>query len=189
MDSISYYTVYIANIFTNHGKYNISCISQIRVLTKKDDLYNNMVKTLIGMYTPFAQYSFRILSGALLLTSLVLVNSYSSIVVSSLTVSVMEQAINSFEDLAASKSVFLLLRKDIAIGRKILVNDISFWNTCSLINLLFAAQEAESGVYKILGDEIRQHSDRVFLNHADLFQKLENGPYAYPYVSQLPMDN
>ena len=74
-----------------------------------------------GDYLPYYQYSFRILVGFWLLAALVLVNSYSSIVVSSLTVPKMKPAINSFEDLAASKEVSLVLRKDIVISQQILV--------------------------------------------------------------------
>lgn len=76
---------------------------------------------LTGMYIPYAQHSFRLLVGGLLLAALVLVNSYSSIVVSSLTVPVMTPVINSFEDLASNKRVSLLIRKDIILGQFILV--------------------------------------------------------------------
>ena len=73
------------------------------------------------MYTPFAKHSFRILAGCWLLAAFVLVNSYSSIVVSSLTLPKMKPTIESFEDLAASEEVSILLHTDFAISKEILV--------------------------------------------------------------------
>ena len=73
------------------------------------------------MYILHNQHSFRILIGGWLLAAMVLVNSYSSIVVSSLTLPKMKAAVNSFEDLAVNNEVFLILRGDTIIGQKILV--------------------------------------------------------------------
>ncbi len=78
---------------------------------------------LPGINAPYAQNSFRILAGCWLLGALVLVNSYSSIVVSSLTLPRMKAPINSFEDLAANKEVSLLLRNDLIISKQILASD------------------------------------------------------------------
>lgn len=76
----------------------------------------------IGLFSPFTKHSFRILAGCWLLAALVLVNSYSSIVVSSLTLPKMKPAIESFEDLAASEEVTIVLRTDFAISKEILVS-------------------------------------------------------------------
>ena len=52
---------------------------------------------------------------------MVLVNCYSSLVTSSLTVPNMKPSIESLEDLAASKKVDVVLRSDMPTGEKILV--------------------------------------------------------------------
>ena len=52
---------------------------------------------------------------------MVLVNSYSSIVISSLTVPKMKPSIDSLEDLAASEDVDVVLRSDVSTGVQILV--------------------------------------------------------------------
>ena len=52
---------------------------------------------------------------------MVLVNSYSGIVISSLTVPKMKSSIVSLEDLAASEDVDVVLRSDVSTGEQILV--------------------------------------------------------------------
>ena len=75
-----------------------------------------------GAKTPkISDASFRILVGAWLLVAMVLVNSYSSTVISHLTVTRNKPAINTFEDLADSKEVGIILKEDIFIGQQILV--------------------------------------------------------------------
>lgn len=66
------------------------------------------------------------MNGCLLLATLVLVNSYSSIVVSSLTLPTLTPAVNSFEDLVSNDEVFLILTKTVVIGQIILVSE-PFW--------------------------------------------------------------
>jgi len=56
------------------------------------------------------------------LGAMVLVNSYSSIVISSLTVPKMVPPIETMEDLAASKDVEIIIRHDTLIGEQILVS-------------------------------------------------------------------
>ena len=73
-----------------------------------------------GEYLPLARHSFRVLVGCWLLVAVVLVNSYSCIVVSSLMVPTVHPAINSLENLAASNDVSLIIRKDYALGQQIL---------------------------------------------------------------------
>ena len=75
----------------------------------------------LGDYSPYMQQSFRILAAGLLLASLVLVNSYSSIVMSSLTVPIKNPPVNSLEDLVERKDVSLIINKNLAIGISILV--------------------------------------------------------------------
>jgi hypothetical protein len=71
------------------------------------------------------RHSFRILVGFWLLGAMVLVNSYSGIVISSITVPKIKPSVNSFEDLAENQEVGIVLRHDMIMGEQILV--------CSLV--------------------------------------------------------
>ena len=75
---------------------------------------------------PNDRHSYRILAGFWLLGAMVLVNSYSGIVISSLTVPKMKPSIDSFEDLANSNEVGLVLRYDTYMGEQILVGNKIF---------------------------------------------------------------
>lgn len=72
-----------------------------------------------------SHFSFRILVGGWLLVATVLVNSYSGTIVSSLTVPKMKPQINTFEDVAASNDVSLIIKPDVIIGQQMLV--IRYW--------------------------------------------------------------
>ncbi|KAK4012523.1 hypothetical protein OUZ56_024762 [Daphnia magna] len=85
------------------------------------------------------------------------------IVISSLTKPRMKPTINSFEDLAASKEVSIVLRHDTVMGEQIL--------------------KATSGIYKILGDQARRNPDRIVGDPLKLNAMLETGRYAYPFLS------
>lgn len=76
---------------------------------------------VIGGTDPIRQWSFRLLVGGWLLAALVLVNSYSGTVISFLTVPRMKAKINTFEDLAASRDVGMILYRDIIITQQIKV--------------------------------------------------------------------
>jgi len=65
--------------------------------------------------------SFRLLAGAWVLCAMVLVNSYTGIVTSSLTTPKMKPPINTLEELAASTEVKIVLRSDTSTGVQILV--------------------------------------------------------------------
>lgn len=67
--------------------------------------------------------SFRILVGVWLLIATVLVNVYSSTVIAYLTVPRTKPSIKTFEDLAASPDVSILLRAETLIAQHILVID------------------------------------------------------------------
>lgn len=77
----------------------------------------------LGCREAFDRNSFRILAGFWLLGAMVLVNSYSGIVISSLTVPKMMPPIETLEDLAASKDVEIIVRHDTLIGEQILVSE------------------------------------------------------------------
>ena len=86
--------------------------------------YNNVILGITGCRERIQRNSFRILAGFWLLAAMVLVNSYSSIVISSLTVPKMKRlkpSIDSLEDLAASEDVDVVLRSDVSTGEQILV--------------------------------------------------------------------
>ena len=61
------------------------------------------------------------MAGFWVLVGMVLINSYSSIIISSLTVPKMKPAIENLEDLAKSKDVGLIVRSDTIFGQEILV--------------------------------------------------------------------
>ncbi|XP_046454942.1 glutamate receptor 3-like [Daphnia pulex] len=106
--------------------------------------------------------SFRVLAGAWVLCAMVLVNSYTGIVTSSLTTPKMKPPINTMEDLAASQEVNIVLRSDTSTGIQIL--------------------QATSGIFKVLGDQVRSKPDRLFTDPFKIAAKLETGHFAFPYV-------
>ncbi|XP_057378523.1 glutamate receptor ionotropic, delta-2-like [Daphnia carinata] len=110
----------------------------------------------------FGYYSFRVLAGIWVLCATVLVNSYTGIVISSLTTPKTKPSIDSFEDLAASSDTQIVLRHDTSIGELIL--------------------EATSGVFKILGDRARQSPENVVGDVFKVTERLQTGRYAFPFV-------
>jgi hypothetical protein len=76
----------------------------------------------IGGNVAVTHFSFRILVGTWVLIATVLVNSYSGTVVAYLTVPKMKPPINTFEDLAASNDVEILIKEDVVIGQQLMVN-------------------------------------------------------------------
>ncbi|EFX85933.1 hypothetical protein DAPPUDRAFT_237374 [Daphnia pulex] len=113
----------------------------------------------------FDRLSFRVLTGVWVLCAMVLVNCYTGIVTSSLTTPKMKPTINSFEDLAASKDIRIVLRSDTSMGDQIL--------------------RATSGVYKVFGDQARRYPNQLVDNPFKLTTALQTGRYAYPY--ELPL--
>ena len=76
---------------------------------------------IIGCREGSNRHSFRIVAGFWVLVGMVLVNCYSGIVISSLTVPRMKPAVESLNDLATSEDVGVIIRSDIVIGQQILV--------------------------------------------------------------------
>nr|CAH0103993.1 unnamed protein product [Daphnia galeata] len=126
----SYYAIYLANTLTNQG---------------------NAI--------PLRRLSFRILIGVWVLTATVLVNSYSSTVISYLTIPKMKPAINTFEDLANSQEVELILLADTMTKKQIL--------------------DATHGAQKTLGDQIRKNPDRILNNIEKVNVRLITERYAF----------
>ncbi|XP_046657326.1 glutamate receptor ionotropic, kainate glr-3-like isoform X4 [Daphnia pulicaria] len=124
-------------------------------------IYVINIMTNQGCQEAFSRTSFRLLTGVWVLCAMVLVNSYTGIVTSSLTTPKMKPSIGSLEELAASKDIGVLIRHDTSIGEQIL--------------------KATSGVYKVLGDQARLHPDQILGDPFTLASKLETGRYAYPF--------
>ncbi|XP_046447217.1 glutamate receptor ionotropic, kainate 2-like [Daphnia pulex] len=130
---VSSYSIYVINILTNQG---------------------NMV--------PGGRFSFRILVGVWLLIATVLVNSYSGTVISYLTVPKMKPPINTFEDLAISEDVELILLADNVITMQIM--------------------GAHSGTLKILADKMRRNPDNILRNIQKISESLTTSRYAFPFL-------
>ncbi|XP_046447431.1 glutamate receptor ionotropic, kainate 2-like isoform X2 [Daphnia pulex] len=112
-----------------------------------------------GNAIPLRRLSFRILVGVWVLVATVLVNSYSSTVTSYLTVPKMKPPINTFEDLVASENVELILLADTMTKKQIL--------------------EATHGAQKLLGDDIRNHPDRILSSIEKVNVRLKTERYAF----------
>lgn len=116
----------------------------------------------------------------------VLVNSFSGNVISTLTVPKMITRINSFEDLAQSHDVGIILLEDTTIGQQILVSlDLksilpSRFSQTKYINY---HQSSTSGALKILSDQAKQNPNRLFNSLAKLLPYLMTKRYAFPYVN------
>lgn len=132
------HTIYVVNIMTNQGCREGSSL-----------------------------YSFRILAGFWVLGAMVLVNSYTGIVISSLTTTKTKPSIDSLEELAASTETQVLLRHDTSIGEQIL--------------------QATSGVFKVLGDKARLNPGNLVGDPFKVAEKLETGRYAFPFIKTFAM--
>ena len=83
---------------------------------------------ITGGREAYSRLSFRVLAGVWVLCAMVLVNSYTGIVTSSLTTPKMKPSIASLEELAASKEIGVVLRSDVSTGVQILVNILLLCN-------------------------------------------------------------
>ncbi|KAI9564400.1 hypothetical protein GHT06_008139 [Daphnia sinensis] len=100
-----------------------------------------------------------VLLTVLVLGAMVLVNSYTGIVISSLTTTNMKPSIDSLEELAASTETQVLLRHDTSIGEQMLV----------------LADKARLIPGNIVGDAVK------------VTEKLETGRYAFPFIKTFAM--
>ncbi|XP_057369794.1 glutamate receptor ionotropic, delta-1-like [Daphnia carinata] len=116
-----------------------------------------------GAYIAVTRFmSLRVLMGVWVLMATVLVNVYSSTVISYLTVPRTKPPINTFEDLAASPDVGILLRTEALITQYVLT--------------------AKTGALKTIGDHARRHPDSLWTDQEKLSRRLATGHYAYPWV-------
>lgn len=111
------YSIYLFNVIASQGNtlWGILVLSLTRFL-----LFNHIL--FQGNIIPVNRLSFRFVIGAWLLVATVLVNSYSGTVISFMTVPKMKPAINSFEDLVASKDVKLILLADTTTKKHIMAS-------------------------------------------------------------------
>lgn len=105
------YGMYAIDVLTNHG--NI----KILLVNIKYELFYSQGNYVRRTYVN----SLTLLVAFWLLGISVLIFSYSSIVVSSLTAPRLKPSINSYEDLAASKEVTLIIRTDLVPTKRVLV--------------------------------------------------------------------
>jgi hypothetical protein len=80
-----------------------------------------MIYLLLGDFLPYRNHSIRIAATGWCLMVVVLVNTYSSILTSYLTLPIYERPINSFQDLAERKDVQLILPADSVLLQSFLV--------------------------------------------------------------------
>ncbi|XP_046454961.1 glutamate [NMDA] receptor subunit 1-like isoform X1 [Daphnia pulex] len=151
--------------WNNDAAKNNNSIRWFTTIPSSHMIYVINTLTNQGGREAFNRFSFRVLTGVWVLCAMVLVNCYTGIVTSSLTTPKMKPTINSFEDLAASEEVGIVLRSDTTIGNQIL--------------------KATSGIYKVLGDEARRNPNQIVDNPFKLTATLETGRYAYPYLHSL----
>ncbi|XP_045035563.1 glutamate [NMDA] receptor subunit 1 isoform X3 [Daphnia magna] len=130
-------------------------------------IYVINIMTNQGGSEAFSYFSFRVLAGIWVLCATVLVNSYTGIVISSLTTPKTKPSVDSFEDLAASSDTEIVLRHDTFIGEQIL--------------------QATSGVFKVLGDRARQNPENIVGDVFKVSEKLETGRYAFPFIKTFAM--
>lgn len=96
---------------------------------------------------PIDRLSFRLLVVGWLLIAMVLVNSYSSTIISYLSVAKMRPSINTFEDIVKSQDVGIILRKDYVIGKQILASRRHF----QLLSIFMQySRKIVSRIFKIL---------------------------------------
>ena len=69
--------------------------------------------------------SFQILVGAWLLAAMVLVNSYSSTIISYLTVPKMKPSINTFQDVVVNEDTDVIIWEESAFGQLIMVTTVT----------------------------------------------------------------
>lgn len=108
--------VYIIAIICNHG-----------ALAQHASAFIDPIDELAriscpGQQPPFVRrHAFLMLIAIWVLAATVLVNSYSGVVISALTVPKMKKAVDSFEDLAISEDVTLSIQPDTILGNTIMV--------------------------------------------------------------------
>ncbi len=108
-----------------------------------------------------------------------LLNAYSSTIISYLTASNLLPVAKTVEDVAHGhpQNVKMLTEKDGIIAARSLVCPYVFFNyycprNFNWIGYNIRVKNATTGTYKLLGDSLRQHPDSMFLDRLEGFKKL-----------------
>jgi len=117
--------------------------------------------------------------------AVVLANAYAGTLFSFLSVSKLEQPINSLDDLAKSKDVTLIIQNHLQLTDELLVDeDINNRKKyyVSSYEILKFTQDAKNGTEKVIGDTLRANPDNLVPNVKEAKKKLMNGTYAFTFV-------
>lgn len=150
-DEIGFQTIYLMNILTNQGEtreckcfqdtFSAGCVSSLICMycIPAHFCYSWTISSLImqtcwflGGREAYERNSFRILAGFWVLGAMILVNSYSGTVISSLTLPISLPPIRTLEDLVESREVSLIGRSDLYIYQKIMV-PVLIWRVLSML--------------------------------------------------------
>lgn len=124
-----------------------------------------------------SRFSLRLLAGFRLLVTMVLFNSYSGTVISYLAFPKMKPRINSFEDLAASQEISLILLRDTVIGTQNLVRLMQQFFSYSLYGILdYMIRKPSQGHIKLQETKSGNIQTGTLLVHQPLLNvcKLDN---------------
>lgn len=138
----------------------------------------------IGDYLSESKTSFMIAVTGWLLAASVLVYSYSSIVVSSITLPRQMPAVNSFEDVVTHPDVSLIVRTDTAIGN--VINSVGPRTVCCFHTaiVIVCRQSNDSVLYRALRKKASTRPESIGNEGViNTTQLLLTGKYAYPFVS------
>lgn len=133
-----------------------------------------------------------LLVGIWCLVTVVLANGYAGTLFSFLSVSKLQQPINSIEELAASSDITLLTQSETELTNRFLVNlqhfstersyKLRFINSVSIIFCVW--QNATEGPSKIIGQTLRSHPENIFITStsAGTIKMLMTGKHAFTFV-------
>lgn len=132
----------------------------------------------------------KILAASFLLMATVIVNCYSGNLMSALTVPRLKPAINSLEELAASKDLVLTVNVKSVFAETILVSKMKLsvfecGDTHRIIQLLilFAhIQNSNSSTFKAIGDAMRRKPESMYLTPAKGLKNILSLKFAFPTV-------
>jgi len=161
---------------------------------KKNCVYVFFLWKFIGNVVRFKQLSFRIVAATLCLSAFVLVNAYSSTLISYLTASKLPVT-KTLEELAAGspQNLKITTRKNSVISDVVFAVNISFfiyifihaliiYRFKRLLYLYNFIQNPHSDHMKVLGDSLRKNPETLFTNQIKAFKMLYSGSYAYVEV-------
>ena len=118
------------------------------------------------------------------LVTVVLANAYGGVLFSFLSVTKLEQPINSLEELANSKDVKLIAQLRFELTERFLVlNDFLFFVITKHDVVFFMWQNAANGSEKLIGDSLRANPDNLITSLKDLDKRMMTGCCAFTFVN------